>query len=344
MSNHLKVKLFLLDNVIWIMLAFFFLICALGIPHFSSYPNIINILYHTTIMSMLVLAQGFVLMSGNLDLSIDAILAFAPGVVILAASNWLPGYLNPYVCIVLTLVIGAFIGFLNGVCVSKLGMNAFMQTLSVSIILRGLVLFLIPLAIFPLDPVYSYIGKVRIEVLGNFPVAIFVTFTIYLIFHIVMKYTIFGRNYMATGGNSRASYVAGIDTSKMIIMGFVIAGVLSAVAGLLNAGRQDSVSNTMGSGMTMLAFAGALLGGTSMSGGKGSIFGMLGGAILLGMFSNALNLLGVEVTLVHAAQGTLIFLAILIDRLRVQFRSRLLKNEQLLHLKKDDNTSKVNLD
>ncbi len=340
MSNGLKIKLFLLDNVIWIMLILFFLVSAYGVPQFSSWSNIVNILYHSTIMSMLVLAQGFVLISGNLDLSIDSILAFAPGIVILAATNWFPGVLgNPFLCIFLTLVVGGMLGLFNGVCVSKLGMNALMQTLSVSIILRGLILFLIPFSIFPLNPAYSFIGKARVSALGNMPVAIFITFGIFLFFHIVLKHTVFGRNYMATGGNKRASYVAGVNTSRMIIAGFVIAGVLSAVAGLLTAGRQDSVSNTMGNGMVLLAFAGALLGGTSMSGGKGSSLGMLGGAILLGMFSNALNLMGVQVTLVHAVQGTLIFLAILIDRFRFQLRAKLLRNEQLKKLKNTEATA-----
>ena len=340
MSNGLKIKLFLLDNVIWIMLILFFLVSAYGVPQFSSWSNIVNILYHSTIMSMLVLAQGFVLISGNLDLSIDSILAFAPGIVILAATNWFPGVLgNPFLCIFLTLVVGGMLGLFNGVCVSKLGMNALMQTLSVSIILRGLILFLIPFSIFPLNPAYSFIGKARIHALGNMPVAIFITFGIFLFFHIVLKHTVFGRNYMATGGNKRASYVAGVNTTRMIIAGFVIAGVLSAVAGLLTAGRQDSVSNTMGNGMVLLAFAGALLGGTSMFGGKGSSLGMLGGAILLGMFSNALNLMGVQVTLVHAVQGTLIFLAILIDRFRFQLRAKLLRNEQLKKLKNTEATA-----
>lgn len=340
MSNGLKIKLFLLDNVIWIMLILFFLVSAYGVPQFSSWSNIVNILYHSTIMSMLVLAQGFVLISGNLDLSIDSILAFAPGIVILAATNWFPGVLgNPFLCIFLTLVVGGMLGLFNGVCVSKLSMNALMQTLSVSIILRGLILFLIPFSIFPLNPAYSFIGKARVPALGNMPVAIFITFGIFLFFHIVLKHTVFGRNYMATGGNKRASYVAGVNTSRMIIAGFVIAGVLSAVAGLLTAGRQDSVSNTMGNGMVLLAFAGALLGGTSMSGGKGSSLGMLGGAILLGMFSNALNLMGVQVTLVHAVQGTLIFLAILIDRFRFQLRAKLLRNEQLKKLKNTEATA-----
>lgn len=334
MSGSLKIKLTLLDNIIWLMLFLFFFACALGIPAFASWNNIVNILYHTTIMSMLVLAQGFVLLNGNFDLSIDAVLAFAPGVVILASTEWFPVALgNPYLAILLTLLLGGGIGFFNGYCVAKLGMNAFMQTLSLSIILRGMVLFLIPLSIFPLDPVYSFIGKARFSAVGNLPAAIPVTFTIYFLFHILLRHTVFGRNYLATGGNARASFVAGIDTRKMVIAGFVIAGLLSAVAGMLTAGRQDSVSNTMGNGMTLLAFAGALLGGTSMSGGKGSAFGMLGGAILLGMFSNALNLLGVKVTLIHAAQGALIFVAILTDRFRISLRTRLLRNEQLQKLK-----------
>lgn len=333
MSRFLKLKLAVLDNVIWLMLALFFVACVLGVPAFASWTNLVNILYHSSIMCLLVLAQGFILMSGHLDLSIDATLAFAPGIVILASTKWFPVLLgNPYLCIVMTLVVGALIGLFNGFCVSRLGMNAFMQTLSVEIVLRGLILFLIPLSIFPLDPVYSFIGKARLGWLGNFPVAIPVTLGIFFLFHVLLKHTVFGRNYMATGGNERASYVAGIDTQRMVIAGFVIAGILAAVAGILTAGRQNSVSNTMGNGMVLLAFAGALLGGTSMNGGKGSAFGMLGGAILLGMFSNALNLLGVQVTLVHAAQGTLIFLAILIDRLRFQMRRKLLRNEQLRRL------------
>ncbi|MDR2529395.1 MAG: ABC transporter permease [Synergistaceae bacterium] len=337
MSFSLKFKLALLDNVIWLMLFCFFALCAAGVPEFASTTNIVNIFYHSSIMSLLVLAEGFVLISGKLDLSIDGILAFAPGVVVLAAAKGFSVLGNPWLCLALTVILGGLLGFFNGFCVAKLEMNPFMHTLSMSIILRGLVLYLIPLSIFPLNPVYSYIGKARFS-LGNHsvPVAIAVVLLIYSLFSFILRRTVFGRNYMATGGNERASYVAGINTTGMILCGFVIAGMLAALAGILTAGRQDSVSNTMGSGSVMLAFAGALLGGTSMNGGKGSAFGMLGGSLLLGMFSNSLNLLGVTVTLVHAAQGTLILLAILVDRLRTRLRARLLRNEQLKKLKESE--------
>ncbi|MDR2180550.1 MAG: ABC transporter permease [Synergistaceae bacterium] len=335
MSFGLKFKLTLLDNIVWLMLLVFFAVCS-GIPTFASTGNVVNIFYHSSIMSLLVLAEGFILISGKLDLSVDGTLAFAPGIVILAATQWAPGVIgNPWLCLALTLVIGGSIGFFNGFCVAKLKMNDFMQTLSMSIVLRGMVLFFIPLSIFPLDPVYSYIGKMRFTIFGSsIPVAIVVVLIVYGAFSFLLRRTVFGRNYKATGGNERASYVAGIDTGRMVIWGFVIAGVLAALAGILTAGRQDSVSNTMGNGSVMLAFAGALLGGTSMSGGKGSAFGMLGGALLLGMFSNALNLLGVTVTLVHAAQGALIFVAILVDRFRIHVRARLLRSEQMKKLKR----------
>ncbi len=334
MSKSLRIKLLLLDNLIWVIVVAYFLINAIVTPNFLTYNNIINILYHSAILSMLVLAEGLVLINGHLDLSIDAILAFAPGIAMLLATKWIPGGLSPVTCIILTLLVGALVGYFNGFMIARIRVNPFLQTLSLQIVLRGLVLFLVPLSIFPLHEIFTFAGAGRI--FGNFPVAIIIVLAIYLIFHFILQYTTFGRNYMATGGNQRASFVAGIDTKKMIISAFVIAGLLAGVAGLLAAGRQGSVSNTMGQGMVMLAFAGAILGGCSLDGGKGTPLGMLGGAILLGMFSNSLNLLGVNVTLVYATQGALIFVAILLDRYRENTRVRLLRDEQIRKLKSTD--------
>ncbi len=326
----MKIKLLLLDNLIWPVMALLFMVGAVFIPNFASWGNLVNIVYHSTILCVLVMAQGIVLMGGHLDLSIDATLAFAPGLVLLLASKGvLPS--SPLLLIGAMLLLGGGIGFFNGVCVAGFGMNSFMQSLSVSIMLRGAILFLIPLSIFPLDPSISWLGRARTD-LGKVPVAVFAVLLAALALHLIYKYTVFGRNYMATGGNVRASYVAGIDTRRVLVAGFVLAGVLAAFAGLLTAGRQDSVSNTMGQGMVMSAFAGALLGGTSMNGGRGSIWGMVGGGIFLGMIANALNLLGVQVTLVHATQGALIFLALVMDRFRLRVRSRLLEREQLARL------------
>ncbi len=330
MPRKLQIELFLLDNLIWVILAGFFLLNAMITPMFATYTNLVNIFYHSAIMSMLVLGEGLIMVIGQLDLSIESTLVFAPGVAMLLATRWLPFPLDPVTAIILTLVIGALIGLFNGICIAKIEVNPFLQTLSMMIILRGLALFLIPLSIFPLDKVYSYAGQARM--IGNIPVAIPIVLIIFLIFHFVMQYTSFGRHFMATGGNAKASYISGINTKRMLIYAFVIAGFLAAVAGLLAAGRQNSVSNSMGEGMVLLAFAGAILGGASLEGGKGTPLGMLGGALLLGMISNSLNLLGVGVTLVYAAQGALIFVAIVLDRVRIKVRNHLLHQEQVRKL------------
>ena len=326
MPRKLQIELFLLDNLIWVILAGFFLLNAIITPMFATYGNMVNILYHSAIMSMLVLGQGLILIIGHLDLSLESTLVFAPGVAMLLATRWLPFSLDPVTAIILTLAIGALIGLFNGICIAKIEVNPFLQTLSMMIILRGLALFLIPLSIFPLAKVYTYAGQAR--TIGNIPVAVLIVFIIFLIFHFIMQYTAFGRHFVATGGNARASYISGINTKRMVIYAFVIAGLLAAVAGLLAAGRQNSVSNSMGEGMVMLAFAGAILGGASLEGGKGTPLGMLGGALLLGMISNSLNLLGVGVPLVYATQRALIFVAIVLDRVRIKVRNHLAAREQ----------------
>jgi len=324
---NLRVKLFLLDNVIWLLVIGFFLLNAIFTPSFFTWQNSTNILYHSAIMSMLVLGQGIVIVVKALDLSIESTLAFAPGVAMLICTQWLPWDLPSAVAIVLTLIVGALVGLFNGFFVARVGMNPFIETMSTMIIMRGLVLFLVPFSIFPLAGVYKFAGQARIP--GDIPVAVLLMLLVYAVFQFIFGYTAFGRRLIATGGNRQAAFIAGINTTRMIMAAFVLAGLLAAFAGLLTAGRQGSISPSMGINMVLLSFAGAILGGASLDGGKGAPIGFLGGALLLGMFSNALNLRGVEVNLVYAMQGLLIFAAILLDRGREAIRARVLRQEQV---------------
>jgi simple sugar transport system permease protein/ribose transport system permease protein len=323
----LRIKMFLLDNIIWALVIGFFVLNAIVTPSFFTWQNSTNILYHSSIMSMLVLGQGIVIVVKALDLSIESTLAFAPGVAMLICTQWLPFDLPSIVAILLTLMVGALVGFFNGFFIAKVGMNPFIETMSTMIILRGLVLFLVPFSIFPLAEVYKFAGQARIP--GDVPVAVLLMLLVYGVFQFIFGYTAFGRRLIATGGNRQAAFIAGINTTRMIIYAFAIAGLLAAFAGLLTAGRQGSISPSMGLNMVLLSFAGAILGGASLDGGKGAPIGFLGGALLLGMFSNALNLRGVEVNLVYAMQGLLIFAAILLDRVREAVRARVLRQEQV---------------
>lgn len=326
MRLRTKIQLTLLDNLVWVLLAVFFLFNALFTPSFFTGKNQLNILYQSATLGLLVLGQGIVMMVGELDLSMEATLAFAPGVTILTANQ---AGLDPVVCILLTLLIGVVIGWFNGLCVAKLQTNSFLLTMSTQIVMRGLVLFLVPFSLAGLAPAYSYLGRGRI---GALQVAIPALLVVYLIFEFLFRKTIFGRRFTLTGGNRRACYISGINTDRVMITAFMLAGLLSALAGLITAGRQNAVSNSMGEGMVMMAFAGAILGGCSFNGGMGKPIGMLGGTLLLGMIDNALTLNGVDVNLVSATKGALIFIAILLDRARFKMTASIMHKENMRKL------------
>jgi simple sugar transport system permease protein/ribose transport system permease protein len=310
MNVRTKIQLALLDNLVWVILFAFFLINAIFTPMFFTSRNLLNILFQTSILGLLVLAQGIVMMVGELDLSLDASLAFAPGIIVLTTTMV---DIAPAVSILLTLALGAAIGLFNGFFVARTKANSFLFTLSTQIIMRGLVLFWVPFSIAGLNEVYAFLGRGRI---GNIQAATIAFIAIFLIFELIFRKTIFGRKFKLTGGNRQAAYISGINTDRVIILAFIVAGMLAAVAGLITAGRQNAVSNTMGMGMVTMAIAGAILGGCNFKGGIGKPIGMLGGALLLGMIDNALTLLGVSVNLVNATKGGLILVAILLDHWR----------------------------
>jgi ribose/xylose/arabinose/galactoside ABC-type transport system permease subunit len=330
MNRGMRLKLALLDNLIWLILAAFFAFNALFTQSFLGTENLVNIFYHSTVLSMLVLGQGIILLTGNIDLSIESTLAFAPAIAMLLAMKWVPGGVSPYLPIVVTLCVGALIGLFNGAFVTRVGINSFIHTLSMQIILRGLTLFLVPFAIFKLGPVYGWLGAARIG--GEIPVAVVLMLAVFLAMSVVLRSTPAGRHLLATGGNPTAAYVAGVPVKRMVLLAFVMSGVLAALAGILAAGRQDAVNNSMGKDMVLFTFAGAILGGCSLDGGKGTALGMLGGALLLGMISNALTLMGINVFILYATYGFLIFLAVLLDRLRVRLRERIFYRENLRRL------------
>ena len=326
MKRSTKIQLALLNNLVWVMVAVFFLLNAVFTPSFLSSRNLLNILFQSATLGLMVLGQGIVMMVGELDLSMEATLAFAPGLAILLGKA---AGLPAFVCILVTLIIGTAVGFFNGFCLVKLKTNSFLLTMSTQIVMRGLVLFLVPFSLAKLDPVYTFLGRGKI---GPLQVAVLALVIIYAAFEFLFRKTTVGRRFLLTGGNRSAAFISGIRTERVVIYAFILAGLLSAVAGLITAGRQNAVSNNMGSGLVMMAFAGAILGGCSFNGGMGKPIGMLGGTLLLGMLDNALTLNGVDVNLVSATKGALIFLAILLDHLRYRLTAWIMHRENIRRL------------
>jgi len=332
MTRRTKIGLFLTDNTIWVIFAILFIGCSFKIPQFFTYGNLINILHHSTPMAMLVLGEGLCLMSGNFDLSIESTLGFAPAIAALMATRWIPG-INPSVYIIMTFVVGASIGLFNGYFITKIGINPFLQTLSMLIILRGITYYFIPLSLYDLPRSYTFVGHTR--VIGQIPIGLFIAFVVFFLIYILLKKTIFGRSILSVGGNPIASYAAGINIDRVTIVAFILSGLLASGGGFLLAGRQACVTNNMGLNMVMLAFAGTVLGGVSLRGGRGTTLGMLGGVLTLGIIDNSLTLGGVNAYLVYASKGLLIFVAVVVDRSRPAIRRYLFYKEEVEMLRKE---------
>ena len=329
MSRSTTLLIWINEHTMWVILFILFTLNAIFTDQFFIYGNIINILFHSTILAMLALGLGLTLLTGNFDLSIESTMAFSPAVAALIMTHWVPGF-SPYLAILITFIIGIFIGIFNGLCIAKLSINPFLQTLSMLIILRGLTLFMIPLSIYNLPSAYCFLGGERI--IGNIPIALFFTFFVFVVMHILLESTVFGRSIIAIGGNSEASFKRGIRTARITILTFAISGLLASAAGLLATGRQAAVTNIMGQGMVFEAFAAAVLGGVSLKGGSGSVTGMIAGVLILGIINNSLTLLGVSPYLIYATKGFLIFIAILIDRNRINVRNMLFHREEMKYV------------
>jgi simple sugar transport system permease protein len=288
-SSLVRARGLLMDNLIWLILA---ATVAFGstLHGFLSPTNLMNVVWSSVPIGLMVLGMFFVMLTGGLDLSLESIFGVAPviGVVVLA---WLTG-VPDFLAIPITLGMGIVAGLLNGLISVRLRVNPFLVTLVGLLFWRGLVIALIPEGVYNLPKGFTVIGGLRL--FGVFPLAIIVGLVLFGVAYVVINRSAFGKAVYAVGSNPMAAYVAGINVSRVRIAVFVIAGTLSAVGGLIEVGRIGAVVSDLGQGSIMMVFAGTILGGTSLAGGRGRLSGILGAVLVLGAIENVLNLVGID--------------------------------------------------
>ncbi len=306
----------LTDYIVWILLALIFIIGCIMEPSFSSILNILNIMGHVVPMAMMVFGLAFLLMLGRIDLSVESTFALAPILANLLVMKWFP-FLPPFLAILFCILIGVLIGYINGFFSVKLGVSDFLVGLAMLLFLRGVVKFVIPEGLYGLPKSFMYLGSARIFN-GYFAVSIFILFLVVAILYIITRYRPFGRKLLATGSNPEAAFIGGIDTIKIQMTAFMLSGALAAFGGMITAGRQLSCTNGMGEGNSMQALAAVVLGGVVLTGGKGTIIGALGGALLLQVIENLLTLSGVNPFLQDAVFGFILLAAIVFQGVRTR--------------------------
>ncbi|WP_342741822.1 ABC transporter permease [Bowdeniella nasicola] len=209
---------------------------------------------------------------------------------------------------------------MNGLIVTKLRANALITTLAMNMVLQGGLLAITGgTTITNLPDSYKWVSQGQI---GGFPVLPFVLIIAFVIFHLIWTRTSFGRALFAVGGNYRGAYIAGISVDKVKIWAYVVSGLLSGFAGWLLSGYMGAVTSSFGTTYEMQVIAAAVIGGVSLTGGKGSMLGVLAGTLLLTVIQVGLAILGIQSTLITLAGGLMIFAAVLIDALRNLYNNR----------------------
>jgi len=220
----------------------------------------------------------------------------------------------PVVATLAGIVAGGLMGLVNGLIISKGKVAPFIATLGTMTVLRGLALVMSngsPISDFNSD-FFSMLGGGYVARLIPIPVVLMLI--VFGIFWFVLKKTVFGRHVYATGGNAESAKLSGVKVDRVQLWVYTISGVMAAIAGVVLTSRLNSAQPTAGTGYELDAIAAVVLGGTSLTGGRGWIFGTLVGALLIGVLNNGLNLLDVSSFYQQVIKGSVILLAVLIDR------------------------------
>ncbi|MBB5783376.1 ABC transporter permease [Nonomuraea jabiensis] len=286
-------------------------------PIFLQGDNLINILQTMSEISLLVLAQTIVLVAGKMDLSLESTFGLAPGVAawltVAAGSGAGLGLLPGAWSIPVTLAVGALIGVINALLIVRFGLNGFIVTLGMLIVLRGLLTGISGgQTFFNLPPSMLYLGS---AMWLGVPASIWLCLLLFAAGIVLLGFTRYGRALYAIGGNVDAARAAGIRTDRVLWTALVGASLLAALGGLLMSGHLASVAAAQGDGAIFTVFAAAVIGGVGLNGGKGTMFGAFTGILLLYMIQNVLTLAGVPAQWIQALNGAIIIIALVLSRL-----------------------------
>ncbi|MEZ5778847.1 MAG: ABC transporter permease [Paracoccaceae bacterium] len=300
------------QNMIYIGFVVIFLIFALTLSDkgFLNPNNLLNIVRQTAMIAVMAIAMTFVLSSGEIDLSVGAVAGLASVTAAMAIDMG-----GMFFGIAAGLATGIAVGVFNGLLTTRIGIPSFLTTLAMMGIAKGVAMWISDTAAVPIiNPNYSWLfggGSI-----GIIPVLLIWMLVLGVLGHFVLKRTTFGRRVLATGGGETAARYSGIDTRSIKFRVLIISSMAAALAGMLYAGRLQSGRFQLGEGDELSVIAAAVLGGTSLFGGYGTVIGTIVGALMIGLINNGLILMGLEFSQQLIARGGIIILAVALTQKR----------------------------
>lgn len=282
--------------------------------NFLTANNLLNLLLQVTSNALIAFGMTFVILTGGIDLSVGSILALSSALTAGLLGSGMPVTL----AILITLILGCILGMMNGLLISYGKLAPFIVTLATMTIFRGATLVYTngnPITKGLSDTfLFQFLGQGYIV---GIPFPVIIMFIVFIVLYVLLHKTAFGKSVYAIGGNEKAAYISGVKLNKVKIIIYSISGMMASISGLIITSRLSSAQPTAGASYEMDAIAAVVLGGTSLSGGKGRILGTLIGALIIGVLNNGLNIIGVSAFWQQVVKGVVILIAVLIDRFKV---------------------------
>lgn len=308
MKGKIDLKNILRKSGILIVLIILILVFSNMSAQFRTFSNFITILRQISMLGVVSAGMMFVLISGGIDLSIGSQLSIVGVITAMCYANW---GLPPVLCIIAGLLVGTLIGLFNGIAITRTGMPPMIATLAVQIMVRGLGFIICGGAsIYGLPDSFKLFGQGYI---GPLPIPVLIMIVVLLISAFVLNRTYIGRYFYAVGSNEEATRLSGLNTKNIRVLSYAICGFLSGVAGIIMMSRVNSGQPKAGDGFEMDVLTACVVGGVSISGGEGKTSHILLGALIMGVLSNGLVIIGVSEYSQQVAKGAVLLFAVAFD-------------------------------
>ncbi len=302
-----RFKRVVLTQPIWLFVLACLVFFSFGSEHFLDLQNFKNILVQTSTIGLIALGMTFVMINGNIDLSVGAVVALAASLAV-----GLQDQLGIWPAVAIALGAGLGLGFLNGMIVWKTGVDAFIVTLGAMIGVRGLVfVYTQEQSFFSMNFAYADFGM---SAVGPLPTLAVIFLACAALMHWILSSTVHGRNTYAVGGNREAAINAGIKVGPHMVVNFMIVGFFAALAGVTLSTQMGASTPNLGRDFELWTITAVVLGGTKLAGGSGTIIGTLGGVLAIGILRNGMNLMQVPAFYVLVILGTILIAVLFIDR------------------------------
>jgi ribose transport system permease protein len=283
---------------------------SIASPNFLTAINLSSVVRQTAVINVMALGMTMIIVAGGIDLSVGSVLAFGGLTGTMALEKGLPIPVG----VLIGVLAGMFWGFVNGLLITRLRINPFIVTLGTLGIVRGITLIVSNgLPVHNIPSQFAYLGE---GTLAGVPFVLWILLLCAVAVHFVLEHTKLGRYAFAIGSNVDAAYYTGVPVAAVTIAVYALGGMLTGLAGMIEASRLMTGQPTAGQGYELQAIAAVVIGGGSLRGGEGTVVGTLVGAFIMGLLSNGSDLLGISPYLQQAIIGAVIILAVTVDEMR----------------------------